>query len=145
MGTEGGAVYIADSADDFIDGETGFGEQGTGVLDPHVLQIDLKWYADDLLEFSADEGGVQKSFVADLGQRDVVHIILVDVVSNVDDGVVFIFLFGNLLFDGLNEDLGNIASEQVSITRLPFFIGFPSLFKDATKLIFLVAVIVVDD
>ena len=145
MGSEGRAVHISHSLNDFINGKSGLREHGASVLNADVLKIYLEWDADDLLEFSADERGIQKSFVADFGQGDAMHIIFVDVVPDINDHVIFVFFLRNSFFYGLNEDLGNITAKKIPISRLSFFVCLPCLFKYGSKLLFIVKIIAVDD
>ena len=141
MLAERGAVGVADLLNDFFYRGIGFGEKRAGVLYSDVLQIGFKRQTDHFFKFSAGEGGIEKSFTAYFCQRDGVHIVLIYIVPNVYDHVVLVFVLGDMLFDCLYQNFGNIAAQKIFVSRLSFFIGFPSLFKNQAQLLFVVIIV----
>ena len=144
MLSEGCAVSISDSLDYLVDGEIGFGEQGASVLYSHVLQIGLEGNSDQRPESSANKGRIEKSLAADVGQRDVLHIIFVYVISNINDDMASAFLPRNLFFHRLDQNFGNIAPQQITIAGLALYVGHPAFFKYILQLFFFVEIACID-
>ena len=144
MLSEGCAVSISDSLDYLVDGEVGFSEQGAGVLYSHVLQIGLEGNSDQRPESSANKGRIEKSLAADVGQRDVLHIIFVYVISNINDDMASAFLPRNLFFHRMDQNFRNIAPQQIPIAGLALYVGHPAFFKYILQLFFFVEIACID-
>ena len=138
--SEGIVVLISNLFDNGVYAVVRLDKQGAGVLYADILQIGLEGNANQLLEFSAGIGHIHMPFLAYLTEGNVLHIVLVQIVLNSNNGVSGAELLGEHLLCCLYEDKRDITIQGISVARLLENVGLPSLFKKTSDT--LIAVII---